>query len=211
MKLHLARLAVLASSSLLACRHDTATEAPFAAPTAVAPRVEESAPTPTPAAPTANAQADAHPAATPPEAAPASDAPPTEAPPAEPPSLLTVDGANATVSETEADGLHLTELACAVDRPLLGTLAVIGALSKQAAAFDRCAPRGDAAILHWAFVDGRPQEITVRGASSKKAEACLVAALKKVRSPLDARCGAVLHVGDESGAREAHARLSASE
>jgi len=177
-------------------------------PTA-APSVEALAPTPV--APPANAQADAHPAATPPEAAPTSDAPSAEAPPAAPPSLLAVDGANATVSETEADGLHLTELACAVDRPLLGALAVIGALSKQATAFDRCAPRGDAAILHWAFVDGRPQEITARGASSKKVEACIVAALKKVRSPLDARCGAVMHVGDEAGAREAHARLSASE
>jgi len=127
------------------------------------------------------------------------------------PRLHAVEGANATVSETEADGLHLTELACAVDRPLLGTLAVIGALSKQATAFDRCAPRGGAAILHWSFVDGRPQDITVRGASTKEIEVCLVAALKKVRSPLDARCGAVLHVGDESGAREAHARLSTSQ
>jgi len=136
---------------------------------------------------------------------------PTEAPRAAPPSLLAVDGANATVSDTEADGLHLTELACAVDRPLLGTLAIIGALSKQASAFDRCAPRGDAAILHWSFEGGRPQDITVRGASSKKVDACLVAALNKIRAPFDARCGAVLHVGDEKGAREAHARLPTGE
>lgn len=204
MKLH--RLTAFASCSLLACRHDAPTEAP-AAPEP-APIEAPAAPVQPPAQPTATAEAE--PAAPPiAEAPPAAPAPPAvEAPPAAPPSLLAVDGANVSVTDTEADGLHLTELACALDRPLFGTLAVIGALSKQAKAFDRCAPRGDAAILHWTFANGRTSDVTIRGASSKKVETCLAAALKKVQSPMDARCGAVIHVGDEAGATEAHARLA---
>lgn len=197
MKLHL----LLASCSLFACRHDTPTEAP-AAPEPAA--VE--APAPAPAAPEPVAPHVASEEIVAPTSEP--EPPPVEAPPAAPPSLLAVDGANVSVSDTEADGLHLTELACAVDRPLFGTLAVIGALSKQAKAFDRCAPRGDAAVLHWTFASGRTQDVAIRGASSQKVEACITAALKKVQSPMDARCGAVIHVGDEAGAREAHAGLT---
>jgi hypothetical protein len=218
---HFVRLTVLASCWLLACRHDTATERPEdslgSAAVADAPP-EPGAVSSEPARAVATPPADAPKIEAPTTAPSAVEAPPSEPTPREPAprepassvarSLVAVDGANVTVGDTETEALHLTELACAVDRPLLGSLAVIAALSKQGAALDRCAARGDAAVVHWAFADGRPRDITVRGASTTKVEACIVAALKKVRSPIDARCGAVLHIGDEQGAAEAHARLT---
>lgn len=178
------------------------------------PEVEPAAvePAPTTAAPAPAEPAPAEPAPAEPAAAePTAERAAVESRAPAPASLLAIPGANVTVGTAAADGLRVAELACAVDRaPLMGTLVIIGSLAKHDAAFDRCAPKGDAAILEWRFADGRAADITVRGASSPKVDACLAAALRKVAGPFDAHCGAVLQVGKDAGADAALARLLAA-
>jgi hypothetical protein len=122
-----------------------------------------------------------------------------------------VEGATLTVGGIEADGLEISELVCAIERaPLMGTLVLIGSLAKQDAAFDRCAPAGDAVIVHWSFDGSRVRGLAVEGGASKTIDACVAKAMAKVVGPFDARCGAVLRLGAAAGADRGVLRLRAA-
>ena len=201
-----------------ACHRDRETAPPASAPAHVqadADATPSSLDADAPAAATRDAAVDAtHEAPTPdePEAAPAAAASPAaaDAPPAAT-ALVQVEGATLTVGGIEADGLEVAELVCAIERaPLMGTLVLIGSLAKQDAAFDRCAPAGDAVIVHWSFDAGRVRGLAVEGGASKKVDACVAKAMAKVVGPFDVRCGAVLRVGDAAGADRGVLRLRAA-
>lgn len=201
-----------------ACHRDLETAPPASAPAHVRAVADATPPSPDADAP-AEVRHDAaveatREAPTPaaPEAPPAADTTPAAADaPAAAPALVQVEGATLTVGGIEADGLEIAELVCAIERaPLMGTLLLIGSLAKQDAAFDRCAPAGDAVIVHWSF-DGRGvRGLAVEGGASKKVDACVAKAMAKVVGPFDARCGAVLRLGSAAGADRGVLRLRAA-
>lgn len=203
------------------CRHDVSTTSPASPPAHVQEDADAPAPATTPAehdaaateadAPTAPVREAA--AANPDDAAiePPPAAEPSAPPVAAPPALVELEGATLTVGGVEADGLELGELVCAIERaPLMGTLVLIGSLAKQDGAFDRCAPKGDAVIVHWAFDSKRARDIRVEGGGSSKVDACVAKAMAKVVGPFDARCGAVLRIGAKAGADAGVERLRAA-
>ncbi|MBX7084703.1 MAG: hypothetical protein K1X88_36200 [Nannocystaceae bacterium] len=190
----------------LACHHrDTASAPPSAATPVTASEPVASEPAPAASEPAATEPAAA-PAAEPPSAPPE---PSTGEPePAKPTPLLA--DANVTIEGVSADGLELSTLACALDStPLFASLAIIGALAKQDAAIDRCAPAGDAVIARWRFDAGRTREVTLEGGASERVRSCVAKALGKVAAPFDARCAAIIRVGKADGADRALQRLPA--
>lgn len=125
-------------------------------------------------------------------------------------SLVAVPGANVTVQEVEADGQRLAELACQADRlPLFGTLAVVASIAEQRKALSRCAPDGGAVALTWTFRGGKTREVEVEHASSARAGSCAAKVMQKVVAPFEARCGAVVLLGDPAGADRSLAELRA--
>ncbi|MBK6920788.1 MAG: hypothetical protein IPH07_25555 [Deltaproteobacteria bacterium] len=201
-----------------ACHRDLETAPPASTPAHAQADADAPPPSPNAEAPAQahhDAAVDAGPearTADEPEAPPAADASPAAADaPAAAPALVQVEGATLTVGGIEADGLEVAELVCAIERaPLMGTLVLIGSLAKQDAAFDRCAPAGDAVIVHWTFDGGRVRSLAVDGGASKKVDACVAKAMAKVVGPFDARCGAVLRVGGAAGADRGVLRLRAA-
>lgn len=176
-------MTVLAS----ACRADTPTELPPAQPPqdAEAPQVQpEPEPTPEPVA----------------EPTPAPE--PVAEPEAEPAPGPT-SRANLRVGSVSADGQRIVELACQLDRaPLLASMTMVGALAKRKKAFDRCASGGDAVAVTWTAAGGKTSDVQARGAANPKVDACVAKALGKAVFPLDAKCTAIVLVGDKAGADE---------
>lgn len=114
---------------------------------------------------------------------------------------LTVDQANLEMGETEVNGQRLSTLRCSgVKRPLLGGMAIIGAVAKEKSALDACAPEGDAAVATWTSEAGPLQALEVAGSGSGKTDACIEKALAKVSSPFAATCAAIVLVGNATGA-----------
>ncbi|MFO0635730.1 MAG: hypothetical protein U0168_23055 [Nannocystaceae bacterium] len=203
----LLRFSAASAVLALACHHrDTASAPPTMAPQAAAP---VDAPAPSEPAPPAASEPAAPPASEP-AASPEPEPEPAPSPPAaEPtkPAPLLAD-ATVTIDGVSADGLELSTLACALDStPLFASLAIIGALAKQDAAIDRCAPAGDAVIARWRFSSGRTREVTLEGGASERVRSCVAKALGKVAAPFDARCAAVIRVGKPEGAEQALQRL----
>jgi len=131
---------------------------------------------------------------------------PEPEPKPEPAALVTVQDANASSSRSEVDGLELEELSCAVSRPLLGIIAVTGALGQRKKALDKCAKSGAAFVAHFEFEQGKTRNVTVEGGTAAQ-NRCMVKALSATKAPLDARCGAVILVGKSEGARTSLAAL----
>ncbi len=144
-------------------------------------------------------------------AAEASAAEPAEsAPPSTVPAL--VPDANLSIESVEADGQRLRGLACRADRlPLFGSLAVVASIAEQKRALDRCAPEGAAVALTWESREGKARGIEVRGASPSKAGSCVAKVMRKTVAPFNARCGAVVLVGEPDGADRALETLSLGE
>lgn len=199
-----AALCIPLHMGLAGCRHDATVVAPAEPPPASTATVEPPAPEPAP---------PIEPAPSPsPEAAPVEPVAPVEpAAPVAAASLLAMPDANITTSDVTADGLRIAELACTVEQaPLMGTLVIIGSLAKQDRALDRCASKGDAVIVEWSFAKGRARDVVAHDAASKKVDACIAGVFRKLAGPFDARCSAVLLVGDDAGAEQGLARLRAT-
>lgn len=114
---------------------------------------------------------------------------------------LKVDQANLEMGETEVNGLRLSTLQCSgVKRPLLGGMAIVGAVAKQKSALDACAPAGDAVVATWTSEAGPLKKLEVAGSSSGKTDACIEKGLAQVSSPFAATCAAIVMVGDAAGA-----------
>ncbi|MCA9707708.1 MAG: hypothetical protein KDK70_17795 [Myxococcales bacterium] len=156
----------------------------------------------------APAQAEAEPEPVVAEAAGSEDA---DAGPLARASLVTVPDANISIHGVEADGQRLDELACqASNLPLFGSLAVVASIAEQKRALDRCAPGGGAVAVTWTFRGGKARDVTVEHASSSRTGACVAKAMQKVVAPFEARCGAVVLLGDPTGADRALAELRAA-
>ncbi len=112
-----------------------------------------------------------------------------------------VPGANLRVGSMEADGLKVQDFQCRVDGggALFGTLAVVAVLAKRKKALDKCAPKGDAPDVSWAFQGGKTVDVEVRNVDAKVA-GCVAKAMAKVAAPLEGQCAAVILIGDRAGA-----------
>jgi hypothetical protein len=131
-------------------------------------------------------------------------------PVSERPPLAPVQGANISLGEVSADGQRIAELQCAVARPMLGGLAVVAELAQSKAAFDRCAPKGDAAIVEWTTKSGRINSAFAHGANTDTIDDCIEKALRKTSMGVDCRCAGVLLFGQTSGADKGLERLRAN-
>lgn len=115
--------------------------------------------------------------------------------------LVHVDGANLQMQEAESDGQRLAALACKADRmPMLGSIALVGAIGKRKSAFDRCAKNGAAAVVHWNVSDRGSTKVEVTGPASQSVRSCVAKAVKPVRAPFSGSCGVVLLIGNAAKA-----------
>jgi hypothetical protein len=120
-------------------------------------------------------------------AAPTATAPePTDSSPEE-----SIAGANLTVGSVSADGVKLEKLSCKMSGlGLLGAMMVVGSVAAERAALARCGVK-DAVPVTWSLGGGKVTEATARTGDAKR-DACVVTALKKIRSTSDGRCAARL-------------------
>jgi hypothetical protein len=102
---------------------------------------------------------------------------------------ISVPGANLTVSGMEVDGVVLETLSCKVDGlGLLGTMVVGATLAKQRGALRAC--KLTAAVpVGWTIQRGSVIDATASSGDAKK-DACIVRALKQVKSADDGVCRA---------------------
>lgn len=127
----------------------------------------------------------------------------------EPAALVVVEGANASSLQSEADGLVIEELRCAVSRPLMGIIAVTGSLAERKRALDKCAPSGAAFVTHFELANGKTKNVRVDGGTAAQNQ-CVGKALRAAKATIDSRCGAVILVGKPEGARAAVEALRAA-
>lgn len=127
----------------------------------------------------------------------------------EPAPLVVVEGANASSRQSEADGLVIEELRCAVSRPLMGIIAVTGSLAQRKRALDKCAPSGAAFVTHFEFENGKTKNVQVDGGTAAQNQ-CVGKALRAAKATIDSRCGAVILVGKPEGARASLEALRAA-
>ena len=116
------------------------------------------------------------------------------------PKLVEVEGANVSAGSMTVDGLEVRDLQCAVEGgALLGTMAIAASLAERKKSLDRCAPSGQAFVVHWRFAGGKTRDVEVRG-GSEKASRCASKAIAGAKAVMPARCGAIVLAGDHGGA-----------
>jgi hypothetical protein len=122
--------------------------------------------------------------------------------------LLKVPDSNLSMGDASADGQRLSRLSCAASKmPLMGSIALVGAIAKHKAALDACAPTGDAAVVTWRVDGGKAVDVKVAGTASTATDTCISEAFARTEGAFDATCAAVLLVGAEAGADAAAAAL----
>ncbi|MCA9699363.1 MAG: sel1 repeat family protein [Myxococcales bacterium] len=107
-----------------------------------------------------------------------------------------VPGANLRVGSASVDGLTVNDLQCRVQggAGMLGSLAVISALSKRKAKIDRCGPAGTVAEIHWVAAGGKISSADGEG----EVGACVAKVLQKLTIPFDGECAAGVVLGPGS-------------
>lgn len=144
------------------------------------PTVAETA---TPAAPTATATASVAPTAAPSMTASAA---PTASAASEP------AGANLRVGSMTVDGLQVNDVACRADGlGILGSMLVVGGISKKKAALLACAPAGDSPRVEWTAAGGKMTNVKAK-ASTPAIAACVTKALTGTPAPFQGECAATL-------------------
>lgn len=140
---------------------------------------------------TATAVADAHPT-TVASAEPAPVASASVAVAAAPPG---VSGANVRIDSMTADGLTIEELSCRADGlGILGSILIVGSLSKHKKALDACAPGGDRARVEWTAGSGKVGNVKVK-AKTPAVEKCVTKVLASAQAPFEGSCAATLVIG----------------
>jgi hypothetical protein len=100
-----------------------------------------------------------------------------------------VPGANLTVESMSADGVRVENLACKVDGlGLLGAVVIVGTVAKQKTALRACGVSSPVPVT-WTMRNGSVTSATASTGNAKK-DACVVAALKQIRSTSDGPCAA---------------------
>lgn len=101
----------------------------------------------------------------------------------------TVPDATLTVGSMTTDGIRVESLSCRVDGlGILGAAVIVGTLSKQKAALRTCGVSTPVPVT-WAIKGGSVTSASANTGDAKK-DACVVGALKKVRSTSDGPCAA---------------------
>jgi len=114
---------------------------------------------------------------------------------------LAVPDANLTMADASANGQRMAQLNCAAGKmPLMGSIALIGAIAEHKTALDACAPKGDAALITWKSANKKMTDLVVVGAASPEVDACLAKAMADTKAPFGATCAAILLVGPDEGA-----------
>jgi hypothetical protein len=119
----------------------------------------------------------------------------TAAPTASAPALPEPAGANLHVGSMAVDGMTVEDLACHADGlGLLGSMLVVGGISKKKAALEACAPKGDRPRVEWTAAKGVVGKVKVK-ASTPAIEACVTKALNGTKAPFEGECAATLVLG----------------
>lgn len=151
---------------------------------------------------TATAQATAEATATVATAAPTAE--PTSAPTsvatAQPTAAPTASvdsgpaGANLHVGSMTVDGLTIENLACRAEGlGILGSMLVVGGLSKKKAALDACG-KGKVHV-QWTAAKGSVSQVTAKADNNTKMEACVTKVLKGTQAPFEGECAADVTLG----------------
>ncbi|MFO0588060.1 MAG: hypothetical protein U0441_10995 [Polyangiaceae bacterium] len=137
-------------------------------------------------------------------AAPVVTAAPTAEPTAAPTSVATAAptataasgpaGANLHVGSMSVDGLTVEDLACRAEGlGILGSMLVVGGLSKKKAALDACG-KGKVQVT-WVASKGTITTVTAKADNNAKMEACVAKVLKGTQAPFEGECAATVTLG----------------
>jgi hypothetical protein len=144
--------------------------------------------------PAPSAAASAEPSSDPLDAddAPAATGAPAASPPAASAAAASGPaGANLHVGSMNVDGLGVENLACRADGlGVLGSMIVVGILSKKKQALVACGP-GTKPQVEWTAAKGKIGGVKVK-AGSPKIEACVAKALTGTPAPFEGECAATL-------------------
>jgi hypothetical protein len=105
-----------------------------------------------------------------------------------------IDGANATMGDADVDGLKSKRLSCKCSGGAFGSMAVLGALSKQKDALAKCGagePR-----IYFSFQAGKTSDVRVSGFDEAKAR-CVAALVEATVFPDEGVCALTLVLGGD--------------
>lgn len=110
------------------------------------------------------------------------------------------------VESLSVDGQHVRDLTCRLgEGGLFAMMGVVGALAKQKAALDACAPSGAAFRVKWTW--GAKTEVGVEAGGDAKAQKCVARALEATKGPTTGTCSGLVLVGTTAAAEKAAAPL----
>lgn len=104
-----------------------------------------------------------------------------------------IPDANLQIGEATVDGLTVANLECRVEGGggLLGSMALLGAMSKRKASIDKCGKPGTEVEVTWTASGGKISKAEGEGSEG----ACVAKALKKLDTPIDGECAATIVLG----------------
>jgi hypothetical protein len=113
-------------------------------------------------------------------------------------------GSTLTAGKLSVNGLEVRDVSCTLEKAdFLGLLTVVGALAKEKAALDACAPGGAAFAAEWAWAGGKATDAKVARSSKAAANGCVAKALRRTRATVDGRCTGTVLVGEAKAAAKA--------
>src|SRR5262245_53549687 len=105
---------------------------------------------------------------------------------------------NLNVAKLSSNGMEVRNLSCKLESGgLFGSMLIVAELAKHKAAFDKCAPAGAAFATSFTWRDGKTSDVKVSASSDAKANACVVATLKKTKAAVVGTCEAVVLTGNK--------------
>lgn len=103
-------------------------------------------------------------------------------------------GANLHVGSMTVDGLTVEDLACRAEGlGILGSMLVVGGLSKKKPALDACG-KGKVHV-EWTATKGSVSKVTAKAENNAKVEACVAKVLKGTAAPFEGECTATVTIG----------------
>lgn len=107
------------------------------------------------------------------------------------------------VGKLSSNGMEVRDLKCKLEKGgLFGSMLIVAELAKHKAALDKCAPGGAAFAVSFTWRDGKTSDVKVSASSDAKANACVIATLKKTKAAVVGTCESVVLTGakDKAGA-----------
>ena len=105
------------------------------------------------------------------------------------------------IDKLSSNGMEVRKLSCKIESGgLLGSMLIIAELAKHKDGFDKCSSGPAAFATEFTWKRNKPTAARVTASSEAKANACVMAEMKKTQAAVIGTCTAMILVGDKAKA-----------